>query len=143
MATRVEVKVTIAKLLEIAYSKNKRIAVRIMRKKGNFKMSIDDDGKVMLHGSAGVLSFGGGTALESLGAKVKKASIHFTKGDGDDIRYKAAFSFAGGAGEVSVSGSFNAEDLITSCSGLLCQAARRMKGRQQAYEAELKKIMGK
>jgi len=36
MTTRAEVKVTIAKLLEVAYSKNKGITTKIIRKKGNF-----------------------------------------------------------------------------------------------------------
>jgi len=142
MPTRAEVKVTIAKLIELAYSKNKGITTKIIRKKGNFKISVDQNGKVVLHGSAGILSFSGGTALESIGAKVKMASINFTKGEGDAIDYKATFFFAGGAGGISVLGSFNVEQLITSCSGLLCQAARLVKGRHQAYEMELKKIMG-
>ena len=43
--------------------------------------------------------------------------------------------------KLSVSGSFNLEELITSCSGLLCRAARSLKGRHQAYDLELKKIM--
>lgn len=142
MPTRTEIKVTIAKLLEIAYSKNKGVTAKLLRKRGNFKITIDQNGKVMLHGSAGMLSFSGTSALEGIGAKIKVASIHFTKGDDENINYKASFSFAGGAGAISVASSFNVEDLITSCSGLLCQAAKLIKGRNQAYEAELKKIMG-
>ncbi|MFK5950263.1 MAG: hypothetical protein QM500_15995 [Methylococcales bacterium] len=142
MPIKTEVKITIAKLIEIAYSKNKGMTTKIIRKKGNFKITVDDSGKVMLHGSAGALTFSGGTALENLGVKIKMASINFTKGEGDDIDYKGTFYFIGGAGSLSLSGSFNIEDLITSCSGLLCKAARLMKGRNQAYEAELQKIMG-
>ncbi|WP_278248886.1 hypothetical protein [Phytopseudomonas dryadis] len=36
---------------------------------------------------------------------------------------------------------FDLEALITACSGLLCQAARVMKGRHKAYERELERIM--
>ncbi len=76
-----------------------------------------------------------------LGAKVKNASIIFTKGDGNDIKYTATFNFVGVAG-MSISGTFDIEELILSCSGLLCRAARALKGRHAAYEMELKRIMG-
>lgn len=42
----------------------------------------------------------------------------------------------------TVSGDFNIVDLITACSGLLCQAARLLKGRNLAAESELQRIMG-
>ena len=44
--------------------------------------------------------------------------------------------------KLSVLGDFDLETLITSCSGLLCRAARAMKGRHRAYDAELQRIMG-
>lgn len=141
MTTKAEVKVVIAKLIEVAYSRNKGITTKIVRKKGGFKVTVDYTGKVMLYGTAGALTFNGGTALESLGVKVKMASISFTKGDGDNVNYQGTFNFAGGAA-ISVSGAFSIEELITSCSGLLCQAARLLKGRNQAYENELQRIMG-
>jgi hypothetical protein len=143
MTTRSEIKITIAKLIEIAYSRNKGVTTKFLRKKGNFKLTIDQNGKVMIHGGAGPLTFNGATALEGLGVKIKMASINFTKIDDDDINYKGTFSFAGGAGAISLSGSFNIEELITSCSGILCRAARLLKGRHQAYDAELQRIMGR
>lgn len=142
MTTRAEVKITIAKLIELAYSKNQGITTKIVRQSGGFKLSIDQNGKVMLHGSAGVLAFKGGAELEALGAKIKMASIYFTREKDDNVSYKATFTFAGGAGALSLVGSFSIEELITTCSGLLCQAARTLKNRNQAYDAELRRIMG-
>lgn len=142
MTTKAEVKVVIAKLIEVAYSRNKGITTKIVRKKGGFKVTVDQNGKVMLYGTAGALTFNGGAALESLGVKVKMVSISFTKGDGDNVNYQGTFNFAGGAASISVSGTFSIEELITSCSGLLCQAARLIKVRHQAYENELQRIMG-
>jgi len=142
MTTRVELKLTIAKLIELAYSKNKGMTTKIIRKKGNFKISIDQNGKVMLHGSAGVFAFNGGTALEGLGAKIKMASIIFTKGKGNNVNFKATFSFVGGVGAISIIGSFDFEKLITYCSGLLCQAARLLKKRNIEQDKALKRIMG-
>jgi len=140
-ASKIGIKITIAKLLEIAYSKNKGLTTKIIRKKGNFKISINGNGKVKLHGSAGVLSFNGGVALEAIGAKVKFATIHFSKGEGQTANYKASFSFAGGVTSLSVTGTLNIEELITSCSGLLCQAARLLKGNSKRNEQRLKEIM--
>ena len=47
-----------------------------------------------------------------------------------------------GLAKVSVTGQFDLEELITSCSGLLCRTARTLKRRHHAYDMELKKIMG-
>lgn len=88
-----------------------------------------------------MFTFKGDSALQGLGAKVKSASITFTKGNDDNIKYTAFFNFVGVAG-ISVSGAFNIEELILSCSGLLCRAARALKGRHAAYDMELKRIMG-
>lgn len=141
MQNQVEAKITIAKLLEVAYSKNKGVTAKIVRKKGNFKITVDSNGNATLSGSVGMMTFKADPALEGLGAKIKNISISFSKGDGDDIKYTAMFIFIGVAA-ITVSGKFNIEKLILSCSGLLCKAARALKGRHMAYEMELKKIMG-
>lgn len=138
--TNSELKITIAKLMELAYSTNKGAIVKIVRKKGNFKITVDQDGKAVLSGSTGAVSFGGGTALETIGAKIKRVSINFKKGDGTSIEYKATFSLE--IISLSIGGNFNIEELLTSCSGLLCTAAKAIKERNIRYENELKKIMG-
>jgi hypothetical protein len=141
MTSRVEVKVTIAKLVELAYSKDNGMTAKIVRKKGNFKLTVDKDGNATLSGSAGVLTFKGDSALSSLGAKIKNVSIMFSHGQGNNVNYTAMCSFSGAA-NITLTGSFDIEELILSCSGLLCRAARALKGRNAAYEMELKKIMG-
>lgn len=141
MTSRVEVKVTIAKLVEVAYSKNKGITTKIVRGKGNFKITVDESGQVTLHGRAGMLTFSGDPVLSELGAKLKNASISFTKGDSDSVDYAASFTFHEAA-NISLTGSFSVDELLTSCSGMLCQAAKLLKGRNHAYEMELQKIMG-
>lgn len=141
MTSRVEVKITIAKLVELAYSKDKGMTARIVRKKGNFKLTVDQNGNAMLSGSAGILTFKGDTALSSLGAKIKNVTIMFSHGEGNNVNYTAMYSFSGAA-NITLTGSFDIEELILSCSGLLCRAARALKGRNAAYEMELQKIMG-
>lgn len=140
-ANNTEVKITIAKLIELAYSKNKGLTAKIISSKGHFKLAVDTDGKTTLTGGTERLIFQGGTALTGLGVKVKKISILFSKGDNNIINYTGTFSFIN-ATSISLSGSFDLEELITSCSGWLCQAARALKARRQLYDIELKKIMG-
>ena len=141
MQRQVEVKITIAKLLEIAYSKNKGVTTKIIRSKGSFKLTVDPSGNATLSGGVGMLTYRADSALSGLGAQVKSVSVSFSKGDGDDIKYHATFQFVGVA-SISVVGFFNVEKLILSCSGLLCIAARALNGRHAAYEMELKRIMG-
>ena len=93
MSINTEVKITIAKVLEVAYSKNKGLTKQIVLKKGNFKVKINEEGKVKLYGSAG------------------------------------AFTLAG---------SFDLIELLSSCSGLLCQAVRSIRNRDR----QLLQIMG-
>lgn len=137
---RSEAKVTVAKLLELAYSKDKGLTVKIMAQKGSAKLTVDQDGKATLSGSAGVLTFDGDPALKEIGADVSRVSVSFTNQDAMKIGYNATFH--AGIATMSAAGSFDLETLITSCSGLLCQAARAMKGRNRAYDQELQKIMG-
>lgn len=141
MTNRVEVKLTVAKLIEFAYSKDKEITTKIVRSKGGFKIAIDEEGNATLSGSAGRVAFKSDGATNQIGAKIKKATVLFSNGKGGNINYTASFSFSGAA-SITVSGSFDLEKIILSCSGLLCKAARAVNGRHQAYENQLKNIMG-
>lgn len=141
MPDKVELKVTIAKLIEVAYEKNAGLTAKIVRSKGGFKLSVDSTGSATLSGSAGNLTFRGDPVLNGLGARVKAASVIFSNGEGGNVHYTATFSF-GGAASISLTGMFDVETLILSCSGFLCRAARALKGRHQGYEMELKRVMG-
>jgi len=141
MINRIEVKVTIAKLIELAYSKDKGMTTKIVRTKGDFRLTVDQHGNARLSGSTGILTFEGDRALSSLGAKIQNVSIVFSHDDGNIVNYTAMYSFSSAA-NISVTGSFDIEELILSCSGFLCQAARALNGKNAAYEMELKNIMG-
>ncbi len=139
--TNAELKVVIAKLIEVAYSTNKDVAVKIIRGKGSFKLTVDQNGQAVLSGNAGVLTFSGDPALKSIGVKVKRVAVSFFKGEESQVEYTASFSLQ--IISMSLKGNFDVEDLIASCSGLLCQAAKAMKQRNALYENELQMIMGK
>lgn len=137
---KTEARITIAKFIELAYSKDKGMTAKILAKKGNAKLTVDQNGNATLSGSAGILTFSGTPVLEKIGVKIKRVSINFNNKGGMKVGYTATFDLE--YIKLSVLGDFDLEELITSCSGLLCQAARALKGRNHAYEMELKKIMG-
>lgn len=136
-----QLKITIAKLIEVAYSQNSGVTTSIMREKGNFTLRVDQNGHAILSGEAGILSFSGDSVLKSIGATIKRLNVDFTKGENNEITYKATFSLA--IISLTVVGEFDVEELITSCSGLLCKTARVMKNKHLQYELELQRIMGK
>jgi len=74
-----ELKITIAKLIEIAYSQNKGMTTKIVRSIGNFTLKVDKNGEATLIGTTGILVFSGTPALEAIGAKIKRVSIIFSK----------------------------------------------------------------
>ncbi|EXJ12213.1 MULTISPECIES: hypothetical protein [Nitrincola] len=137
---RTEAKITIAKLIELAYSKNKGMTAKIMAEKGNAQLTVDHNGNATLSGSAGMLTFSGTPVLENVGAKIKRININFRNEEGMKVDYTATFDLE--YIKLSVMGDFDLEELMTSCSGLLCQAARAFKGRDRAYNMELQRIMG-
>lgn len=137
---RTEAKITIAKLIELAYSKDKEMTVKLMAQKGGAKLTVDQEGYATLSGSAGILTFSGTPVLEKIGAKIKRVSVSFEHKEGMKVDYTATFDLE--YIKLSVIGDFDLEALITSCSGILCQAARALKGRNQAYDMELQRIMG-
>lgn len=141
MSTRhSEIKLTIAKLIEVAYSKNKGLTTSIMLDAGFIKLTVDDKGNALLSGKAGVVTFSGQDVINELGMQVKRVSVSFkNEGDGQ-VSYTATLNL--GLISTSVKGSFNVEDLITQCSGLLCIAARQLKNRPAYIERKLAEAMG-
>lgn len=137
---RSEVKITIAKLLELAYSKDKGLTTKIMVKKGPAKLTIDQNGNARLSGTAGVVTFSGTPVLDKIGAKLKSLSVNFNNKLDMRVGYTATIHLKIMA--MTVVGEFDLEALITSCSGLLCKAAKGLKGKHHAYDMELQRIMG-
>lgn len=139
--TVAEVKLTIAKLIEVAYSQDKGMTTRIVMEKGPFRLAVDENGQAELTGKTGIVRFSGGTALKKVGIAFKRMTVNFSGGENGDVNYTAGVSIVGGVG-MAVNGSFNVVDLITSCSGLLCQAARHLKSGNLAVDTEMQRIMG-
>jgi len=137
---RTEAKITIAKLLELAYSKDKGMTVKIMAKKGGARLTVDQNGKATLSNTAGIVTFSGSPALDKIGAKIKRVSVSFNNKGSMRVGYSATFDLE--YIKLTVIGDFDLEKLITSCSGILCKAARTLKGRHHAYDVKMQKIIG-
>lgn len=139
---RTQLKLTIAKLIELSIDTNKDAAVKIILGKKPFRLTVDQNGHAVLSSQLGTLSFKGSPALEEIGIDVGLVSVNFSRSDEDDktINYTGAIKV--GIATVSISGSFDVEQLILSCSGLLCIAARALKGRTKLiHNKELEEIM--
>ena len=125
----------------MAYSKDEGVTTSILLSKGPFKLKVDQNGKARLSSKAGIVTFSGTPTLDKIGANIKSLSVSFSPGEGKQIKYHASFDLK--VSKVAVRGSFDVEQVIMSCSGLLCRAARAMKGRHEAYDRELKRVMGR
>jgi hypothetical protein len=136
--THFQAKITVGKLIQLAYSEDSKGTAAIVLKRGNFKLVIDQTGKAKLYGSMGdFITFNGDPALKGLGFKLKRVSINFSPtGDGRSVNYTGTFRFVAGT-SISVNGSFDIFDAIKSCSGLLCNAARLIDGRDTEIEQKI------
>ncbi|USD67898.1 hypothetical protein [Vibrio sp. SCSIO 43136] len=135
-----EIKLTIAKLIEISYSKNNGLTSAILLEVGSASLTVDDQGNAILSGKVGIVTFNGKDAIDEIGVQVKRLSVKFSNEGQGVTSYKATMSFVGMG--LSVTGSFNVEELILSCSGLLCIAARKLKNRPKYIEDQLSKAIG-
>ncbi|ELR63116.1 hypothetical protein C942_04103 [Photobacterium marinum] len=88
-----------------------------------------------------MVTFSGKDAIEELGLQVKRVAVSFKKEGSGSVSYTATLHL--GLISTSIKGSFNIEELLLSCSGLLCIVARRIKGRPAYIEEQLAKAMGK
>jgi len=140
MHKRAELKITVAKLLELSYSKDRGMMTQLLLQKNGAKMTVDQNGQVRFSGEVGAFTFSGRPVLDQMGAKFRRLSVNFKNKEDMEIGYAISADMEGVVFEVS--GSFDLEELITSCSGLLCQVARALKGRHNGYDRELQRIMG-
>ncbi|MBL1277713.1 MAG: hypothetical protein COB30_016660 [Ectothiorhodospiraceae bacterium] len=136
---RSELKVTIAKLMVLAYSKDQGLTTQIMAQKGKAKLTVNQNGKVTLSGAAGSFTFSGAPVLENIGVAIRRIRVNFSNEGGMKVGYSATFTLE--IISLTVSGSFDMEALITECSGFLCIAVRALKGRNKSLEMKIKKIM--
>ena len=136
-----EVKLVIARMLEIAYSKDSGLTSNILMNSRNATLTIDQEGQVSLSSSLGILVFNGDSAINSMGIAFKRVKVIFSNSTGMNVGYSVNVSL------FSVSfgfrGSIDLKKLMTACSGLLCRAARLLSSRRDQLDSELLQAMGR
>ncbi len=120
-----ELKITVAKLVELAYHQNKGITTRFLKDAGTFRITIDSEGRASISGSAGSFTYTATEALQSVGVRVKAVRIEFSTDGEERLDYSGTIQTAIFA--IAIHGSFDPTRLILACSGLLCNAARALK----------------
>jgi len=114
-----QVKIVVAKFLEVAYSKDRGVTTNIVMGRGPIEFRIDQDRNVTLSGGVGpILRFDGSLALNVITAKIKRISINFydPRRNGMDVRYKVTLDIL--VGEVSHEGRFDITSAIAFIPGV-------------------------
>lgn len=136
-----ELKLTIARILELSYRRNGERTARLMREAGPVTISVDQNGQAVINGRAGMVVVSAAQATRELGVSVRAITVMMTVDGAGDIRYNAQFRL--GVAAVGVSGSIDVEKLLLSCSGLLCRAARMLNGRSAHLDRQMLEAMGR
>ena len=135
-----EVRITVARLLEVAYSKNKGITTALVREVGPLTLTVDENGQAALSGNAGRVSFVARETLQEIGVNAGVFRAMMSVNDAGDLRFNARIRV--GVASISASGSIDVEKLITTCSGFLCRAARALQGRPVQVDRQLQEALG-
>lgn len=133
-------KITVARLLELSYARNEGLTTSVLREVGPATVSVDSNGIATLSGKAGKVTFSATEAVKELGIQVRRVGISMDVNEHGELDYTARFMFAG-ALALSVRGTMDVEELILACSGLLCRAARALKGRTTNTEKALERAL--
>lgn len=133
-------KVTVARLLELSYARNEGLTARILREVGPASVSVASDGTATLSGKAGNVTFSANEVVQSIGLQIRRIGVNMEVTEDGELEYTARFLFAG-ALALSARGTIDVEELILSCSGLLCRAARALKSRTASTDREIERAL--
>lgn len=134
--SQTELKLAVARFLELSYSTDGTTTARLMREVGPVKLSVDHHGLATLDGRAGKVTFSAQKGLRELGMELRMADVSMHVDDQGLIQFTASFRFLRAA-SATTRGSIDVEKLITSCSGLLCAAARALIGARKSRDNQL------
>lgn len=129
--SKYELKLKIVKFLEIAYDSDEQAILGFVRSAGPFKLRVSQNGKAILSGAAGLLTFSVSEEVKAIGVDFKYASIMFSGNKDGNLCYMATFGLGS---PVRVSGALDVEKLVLSCSGLLCSATRAARQRYKVIQ---------
>ena len=134
-----ELKVTLFKILEIAYRNEENLTASIMRSQHPFTLIITSNGTATLFGKTGKLIYSVSEETQSIGFDFKFASFQFLGTQNGLLRYGASITI--GFTSITFRGSLDVEKFIFECSGLVCIAARLLKDRKKQIDEAVRKSM--
>lgn len=135
-----EVRITVARLLEVAYQQNRGLTTALVREAGPLSLSVNEKGEATLTGNAGRVSFSGKDTLREIGVNAGVFRAMLAVDEEGGLRFNASIRV--GFASVAASGSIDVEKLITACSGVLCKAARALQGRPSHVDRQLQEALG-
>ena len=138
--TQSEVRLAVTRFLEVAYNTDGEVTSRLLKSTGPVTVAVDHHGNASISGNAGRLTFSVSEALQDLGMQLRVADVSMHVDDEGMIEFTANFRFVRAA-SASTRGRIDVEQLITSCSGLLCRAARALKGAGAARDKQLQEAL--
>ena len=111
-----------------------------MREVGPASVSVASDGTATLSGKAGNVTFSASEVVQSIGFQIRRIGVNMEVTEDGELEYTARFMFAG-ALALSARGMIDVEELILSCSGLLCRAARALRSRTASTDREIERAL--
>lgn len=137
---KAELRLTVARLLELSYRKDEGITTRLVQEVGNVRLAVDENGKAQLSGKAGSVEFSASKLASELGVSIRRIKVLMSVTDSGDIRYNGSFNL--GYASVSITGTIDIDEFLRSCSGLLCYAVRLLEGQKRERDRQLQKALG-
>ena len=135
-----EARIAVGRLLNLAWSTDEAVTAALLKSNGILRLKVDDSGNATLSGAAGVVRFNGAPALESFSAVAGILSVTLAPAGDGKIRFSGGIRK--GSAVVEISGVVDVTELITGCSGLLCDAARLLRGRSDVVDLHIKRALG-
>ena len=135
--TATEVRITVARLLELAYRQDDGLTTALVREAGNVTLSVDHRGNASLSGNAGRVSFSGDRALREIGVDSGTVQVLLSVNEHGHVRYNA--QLRAGFATIGAVGSIDIDGLITACSGPLCHVARLLQGRSAEVDRAVRR----
>lgn len=105
-----EARITIARILELAYSENQELTVKILANSPNPKLTVKGNGKAALADRSQVVSFNALPALEKSRVPIRLISMDFEQIHGMQVSYAAIFNTE--EQMLTVNGSFDLEVMM-------------------------------
>lgn len=128
-------KAKFGKLMQIAYDEDKGLVRSLAVSGGKFSLTLNEDGSGVLTAANGKVVFDASQEMKEMG--ISYGAYSGTFGGNRNGDFSTTLSLGRGNYSMSVRVSVNVVDAITTCSGLLCDAANLFRNRNSVIRQSL------